>query len=199
MLSRPAQKKKKEQEELQRRRQREIEAAEESSREAAGPSDEQMLKPENAKDDWKQSIEDVLEEMGLPVERKPAPVPMDQPSPEETTPRRESPVEEQSLENLEPEIAPEKVVPEKAVDEKMKSHLAIQEAAYNLTVSPINSQKAYATVTDSASTNIFDTPRETVMAQYTTDDLRKFIVWSELLGKPIGLREEMVPPQGESK
>jgi hypothetical protein len=124
---------------------------------------------------------------------------MDQPSVEKIPSRRESPVEEQSLESLEPEVAHEKavlekVIPEKAVDEKMKSHLAIQEAAYTVDVSPIDNQKVYATAAEIAHANIGDTPHHTNTTYYTADELKKFIVWSELLGKPIALREEWVTP-----
>ena len=72
----------------------------------------------------------------------------------------------------------------------MKSHLAIQEAAYTLSTSPIDSQKVYATPTGSVPANASESPLETVMAKYTADELQKFIVWSELLGKPLALRDE---------
>ncbi len=192
MVSRPAQKKKKEQEESHRRRQREPErAGREASRETSDAAGgERIPEPRSAKEDWKRSIEEVLEEMGLPVERPPAPAPIDRPAAEQPAPRSESPVEEQSLETLEPEVVPDKVVPEKVIDEKMKSHLAIQEAAYTLAASPIDSQKVYATAAESTSENTFDNGQEPVTAHYGADELQKFVVWSELLGKPVALREE---------
>jgi hypothetical protein len=184
LLSRPAQKKKKEQEALRRRRQKELETAENTLPETDRPVDEQVREHGAAKDDWKRSLEDVLEEMGLPVERKPAPPPVNQPANEKAAPPPES-LEEESLEDLEPEVVPEKVV-----DEKMKSHLAIQEAAYTLSVSPIDSQKVYATATESTPALISETTHETVIAKYAAGELQKFIVWSELLGRPVALRDE---------
>jgi hypothetical protein len=184
MLSRPAQKKKKEQEELRRRRQQEIEASQTASPDTDRSSD-RMQEPEVAKEDWKRSIEDVLEEMGLPVERKPAPPPMNQPAQEKTTLPSESPEEEQSLEDLEPEVAPEK-----APDEKMKDHLAIQEHAYTLAASPIDNQKAYFTAAEYLAENASQPHTETGGKDDTAGELQKFIVWAELLGKPVALRDE---------
>jgi hypothetical protein len=183
MVSRPAKKKKKEQEALARRRQREIESAPSEPTSSSG----HIPEPEPVEGDWKQSIDDVLEEMGLPVERKPlppSPSPVEK-SAEKVVPPKE-PIEEQSLEDLEPEI-----VPKKAVDEKMKSHLAIQEAAYILGESPIDNQKVYVTPAESSlSENASRSFSETSDKSPGPGDLKKFIVWSEVLSKPVSLRDE---------
>jgi hypothetical protein len=192
LISRPAQKKKKE-EKLRRRRQREME---EAQRQTDLPSGSEQ-QPEPAKEEWKQSIEDVLEEMGFPVERKPAPPPSQQPvrKPVEEKPKPSEVLpESQSLEDMEPEVVPQKAIPEKAVDEKMKSHLAIQEAAYTLGASPIDSKKVYATATEPAPALASETRREPAGEKYAAEELQKFIVWSELLGKPVALRDERATP-----
>ena len=181
MVSRPA-KKRKQEETFKRRRRQETET-QEPAWETSSSSGEQTEEDKTAKDDWKRSLEEVFKEMGMPMEQKPAPPSTKKPM-EIKMPPPES-LEGDSLEDLEPEV-----VPEKSIDEKMKSHLAIQEAAYTLSASPIDSQKVYATQTGSVPGGSSETPLETVMAKYAADELQKFIVWSELLGKPLALRDE---------
>jgi hypothetical protein len=191
IASNSSQKRKKAQEDaLRRQRHKEIETAQQPSSETGRPS---IPGPVATKqEDWKRTIEDVLEEMGLPVERKPEPPPMPEPAVQKKAPPPgESPEEEsQSLEDLEPEI-----VQEKAIDEKMKAHLAIQENAYALGASPIDNPKVYSTATSEAiSAGASETPREKTQTAYDSgaEDLQKFIVWSEVLGKPVTLKDEEI-------
>jgi hypothetical protein len=190
MVSGSAQRRKKEQAVLKRQKQQEIETAGETASETDRPSNQKVQEPDaTKKEDWKRSIEDVLEEFGLPIERKPIPQTINQPA-EKTAaaPVEHSPEEEsQSLEDMEPEV-----VPEKAIDEKMKAHLAIQESAYTLSASPIDNQKAYSITTfDSMPASGSDgAPHETLQIENASArDLQKFVVWSELLGKPVALRD----------
>jgi hypothetical protein len=183
-----AQKRKKEQEALRRRRQQDFETAKETRPKADDRSDEQIQKQEPAIDTRKRSIEDVLEEMGFPVDRHaPQPKPTHH-AEEKTAPPPEMQEEEsQSLEDLKPEV-----VPEKAIDEKTKAHLAIQEGAYTLSASPIDNPKAYSTaLSGSISDSGSEFPQGKAPKAYESPkDLQKFIVWSELLGKPVALKDE---------
>ena len=183
-----AQKRKKEQEALKRRRLQEADRAAQKPTEIDhSPSQQKQEQETNQKDNRKRSLEDMLEEMGFSVERKQAPLPMPTKHPVKTAPPQEMPEESQSLEDLKPEVVPEKVT-----DEKMKAHLAIQEGAYTLSASPIDNPKAYSTalsrsITDSGS----EAPHEPIQTAYASArDLQKFIVWSELLGKPLSLKDE---------
>jgi hypothetical protein len=184
-----AQKRKKEQEALRRRRQQEAETGAKIPTKIDHSSGEQPQKQEAIqKDNRKRSIEDVLEEMGFPVERQdPQPVPTHHKEEKTAPPPKMQEEEALSLEDLKPEVVQEKVI-----DEKTKAHLAIQEGAYTLSASPIDNPKAYSTalngsITDSGS----ETPQEKVQTAFASArDLQKFIVWSELLGKPVALRDE---------
>jgi hypothetical protein len=179
LLSRPAQKRKKAQEALERKR-RESEAA------RAEPMHQEPADNAHAEDTtagenkWRGALDDMLSEMGLPVERRPSPLPVETPSEK----KPELPEEAQTLEDLEPEVAPQK-----PVDKQMKAHLAIQERAYTLAASPIESQNAYSITTESFPAIGSESLQATSLSSYSADELQKFIVWSEVLGKPIGLRD----------
>ena len=178
LLSRPAQKRKKAQEALEHKRlESETSHAESAYRE---PADNAHAEDNGAgKNKWRGALDDMLAEMSLPVERQPSPRPIGTPPEKEPLPE-----EAQTLEDLKPEVAPEK-----PVDKQMKAHLAIQERAYTLAASPIDNQNAYSTITESIPVTASKSLHATSLSSYTADELQKFIVWSEVLGRPIGLRE----------
>jgi hypothetical protein len=182
-----AQKRKKEQEALKRRRQQEAETAAQIPTEIDySPSEQKQEQAVNPKDSRSRSLEDILEELGFPIEQEKAPTPKPASHPvEKTAPPREMPEESPSLEDLKPEV-----VSKKAPDEKMKAHLAIQEGAYTLSASPIDNQKAYLIETSIADGGS-EVPHEPIQTAYASaGDLQKFIVWSELLGKPVALKDD---------
>jgi hypothetical protein len=201
LFSLPAQKRKKEQEELKRRkRQQELE------REQNAPQGTQENRPtehlkNTPKPEWKRSLEQVFEEMGFPLEHEEKIPPAEQPAQktmnEETkssrpieikpgssrpTMEHESIEDSRSLEDLTPEVPPEKPINK---TKKNGPVPIIKENTYSLGISPIDDKKAYATssvsIAESASE---DSPKK------TTEEFQKFVVWAELLGKPVALREE---------
>jgi hypothetical protein len=190
IVSGSGQKRKKAQEEaLKRRRQEELERPRQRAAEPGEPSDEAIAKPGATKqEDWKRTIEDVLEEMGLPIERKPEPRPMSEPGPQKKAPPPGEPdEEEESLEDLEPEVAtvPETVSKGKEIPKKQIQYES-RDNAYKQAASPLDGTAAFAAPILAPLDEIGSPPA----SQHSMEDLQKFIVWSELLGKPVALREE---------
>ncbi|HAJ78301.1 MAG TPA: hypothetical protein DCO75_00895 [Fibrobacteres bacterium] len=111
--------------------------------------------------------------------------------------------EEESLESKDSfTSAPEVVLDTPAVSQKSTEKLSVDlltdlpqnkisvekvlsENAYAQSVSPINSQTAYSIATPATGIPA----QGSDMATCSTNELRKIIVWSEILGKPVGLRD----------
>jgi len=89
-----------------------------------------------------------------------------------------------SLEDLQPEV-----VTEPATDGAMKSHLAIQAGAYDLAISPIDNQKAYSTAIENIPTSESGTSFHTTQSGPSVAALQKYIIWSEILSRPVALRD----------
>jgi|GEM_PF-2238370 hypothetical protein len=89
-----------------------------------------------------------------------------------------------SLEDLQPEV-----VTESATDGAMKSHLAIQAGAYDLAISPIDNQKAYSTAIENIPTSESGTSFHTTQSGPSVAALQKYIIWSEILSRPVALRD----------
>jgi len=176
LISRPAKKRKKEQAALERKRR--MEQAEEASGDLASPLPEHPVShPPVGAERWKQTLEDIFGEMGVPVERGPAPPPAQKPRQE----HRDIAQESQSLEDLEPEVPR---VPSKAPAQKTATPLS--EGAYALHDSPITSKAVYAIGPDQAAV---EDRRLNALGVYSEAELQRLIVWSEVLGRPLAFRE----------
>jgi hypothetical protein len=198
LFSLPNNKKKKDREALKRRKLEELERAEtQVSRDENGAHD--LGKQPTPKSEWKRSIEQVFEEMGFPLEKEqksPPPEMRNEPSlpQSEKTGTTHShntrtvsslPKDSRSLEDLEPEI-PVGKPPE-------KTHtvaLPVKDGAYSLAASPIDDKKAYAQTSLSGTENSSYALSQNLTGKISPHELQKFVVWSELLGKPVALREE---------
>jgi len=179
LISRPAKKRKKEQAALERKRR--MEQAEEASGDLASSRPQHPVShPPGGAEKWKQTLEDIFGERGVPVERQPAPPPAQ-------APRREHadiPLESQSLEDLKPEVpqALSKVAAQKTAT-------PLSEGAYALHDSPITSKAVYAIGPDQAAV---EDRRLNALGVYSEAELQRLIVWSEVLGRPLAFRESEI-------
>jgi hypothetical protein len=89
-----------------------------------------------------------------------------------------------SIEDLQP-VATQ----EPSTDGAMKSHLAIQASAYDLAISPIDNQKAYSTAIENIPTSESATSFDTTKSGRSVVELQKYIIWSEILSRPMALRD----------
>jgi hypothetical protein len=179
LISRPAKKRKKEQAALERKRR--MEQAEEASGDLASSHPEHPAShPSGGAERWKQTLEDIFGEMGVPVEREPAPPPAQAPRREHAEISQES----QSLEDLEPEVPP---AGSKVAAQKTATPLS--EGAYALHDSPITSKAVYAIGPDQAEV---EGRRLNALGVYSAAELQRLIVWSEVIGKPLAFRESEI-------
>jgi len=188
LISRPAKKRKKEQEALERKRR--AQQREEQENRQVAPSPEESVHEDGHRGQgtqtWKRTLDDILGEMGVPMEREePEPRPIE-------TPRYEKARHEKAR------TAPEsKSLEEPKIDIKKEPKLAIKETidapivegAYTLHDSPITSKTAYALGPSLAAQSSTEDQRLHDLGGYSAAELQRLMVWSEVLGKPLALRE----------
>jgi hypothetical protein len=138
-------------------------------------------------DKTREAIEDILRGMGLPVPETPRPKPEPVPPPPTPTTRKAPTVERPRMTPGSPERKPPVELKTKPVPKKRYAEISESEPESTApeSVLQISEISASPSMEHAESEPAAKTP----FVFESANDLQKAIVWSEILGKPVGLRE----------